>query len=192
MILNGRPFGLTVTRMKSSKSIVDEVASNPNAIGLVGLSWLHSREGDVMVCRLGGGTYRPVMRVRAAIEGTKENIQQIVVTDIPFQRDRISFVAQLRESIQNQTLKNITDVRDESEGNKTRIILSLKPQVDANEVLGTLDRQTQVVDTTLVAGQFFSPAQAHVLRKYYPIWREVYLYTREPRRDVSYGFIAYV
>jgi len=47
-------------------------------------------------------------------------------------------------------------------------------------------------DSTEVSGQFFSPAQAHVLRHYYPIARDVYMYTREPRRDVSYGFIAYV
>jgi len=47
-------------------------------------------------------------------------------------------------------------------------------------------------DSTVVPGQYYSPAQAHVLRKYYPIWREVYLYTRAVSRDVTYGFIAYV
>lgn len=47
-------------------------------------------------------------------------------------------------------------------------------------------------DTTVLPGQFFSPAQAHLLRKYYPITREVHMYTREPRREVSYGFLAYV
>lgn len=47
-------------------------------------------------------------------------------------------------------------------------------------------------DSTVMPGQFFSPAQAHLLRKYYPITREVFMYTREPRREVSYGFLAYV
>lgn len=47
-------------------------------------------------------------------------------------------------------------------------------------------------DSTVVPGQFFSPAQAHILRQYYPITQEVYMYTREVRRDVGYGFIAYV
>lgn len=106
LILKGRRFGPTITRIKSSEALLEEVKKDGNAMGLIGLSWLHGREQDVRVCRLGGGTYRP--------------------------------------------------------------------------------------DTTLVPGQFFSPAQAHVLRKYYPISREVYMYTREPRRDVSYGFIAYV
>ncbi len=47
-------------------------------------------------------------------------------------------------------------------------------------------------DSTVVPGQFFGPSQAHLLRSYYPITREVYMYTREPKRDVSYGFIAFV
>ena len=106
MILHGRRFGPTVTRVKSSGDLIEAVKKGPNAIGLVGLSWLHGHEQEVRVCRLGGGKYQP--------------------------------------------------------------------------------------DSTEVPGQFFSPAQAHVLRKYYPISRDVYMYTREPRRDVTYGFIAYV
>ncbi len=106
LILHGHPFGPTVTKAASSGEVVENVRKDADAIGLVGLSWLHGHEQDVRVCRLGGGSYQP--------------------------------------------------------------------------------------DTTVVAGQFFSPAQAHVFRKYYPISREVYMYTREPRRDVSYGFIAYV
>ena len=106
-ILRGRPFGPPVARVKSSTDLLEAVKKNPDAIGLVGLSWLHGHEGEVRVCRLGGGTYQP--------------------------------------------------------------------------------------DSTEVPGQFFSPAQAHVLRHYYPIWRDVYMYTREPRRnEVTYGFIAYV
>ena len=105
-ILNGKPFGATITRIKSSEKLLGEVKRNPNAIGIMGLGWLHGHEQEVTVCRLGGGSYQP--------------------------------------------------------------------------------------DTAVVRGQFFSPAQAHVLRRYYPMSREVFMYTREPRRDVSYGFIAYV
>jgi phosphate transport system substrate-binding protein len=105
-ILNGKPFGPTITRIKSSDKLIEEVAKNRNGIGLVGVSWLEGHEDGIRVCRLGGGSYQP--------------------------------------------------------------------------------------DSTVVAGQFFSPAQAHILRHYYPITREVYMYTREVRRDVGYGFIAYV
>ena len=192
MILGGRPFGQTVTRMKSSESLVGEVKTNPHAIGLVGLSWLRGHDNDVRVCRLGGGTYRPVVRARAVIEGTRGNQQRIVITELPLQADRLAFMERIRGLVGRKMLNNVSGIRDESEESKIRIVLALETQADAHEVLNSLHRQTQTVDTTLVPGQFFSPAQAHVLRKYYPLSREVYMYTREVRRDVSYGFIAYV
>jgi phosphate transport system substrate-binding protein len=47
-------------------------------------------------------------------------------------------------------------------------------------------------DTTQPPGHYYSPAQANIYRKYYPLSRDVYMYTREWKRDVGYGFIAYV
>lgn len=192
MILEGRPFGKTVTRIKSSEKILEEVKTNPHAIGLVGLSWLRGHDNEVRVCRLGGGTYRPVVRVKAVIEGMRGNQQRIVITELPQQMDRAAFMERIKNLVGSKMLNNVSAIRDESEGSGTHIVLALETQADAHEVLNSLQRQTQVVDTTLIPGQFFSPAQAHVLRKYYPLSREVYMYTREVRRDVSYGFIAYV
>jgi len=47
-------------------------------------------------------------------------------------------------------------------------------------------------DSTQVMGQYYSPIQANVHRRYYPITRLVSLYTREVSRNVGLGFIAYV
>ena len=47
-------------------------------------------------------------------------------------------------------------------------------------------------DSTQPPGLFYSPVQANVYRRYYPITRPVFLYSREVLRDVGYGFIAYV
>jgi phosphate transport system substrate-binding protein len=47
-------------------------------------------------------------------------------------------------------------------------------------------------DTLLVPGQYFSPAQAHVFRGYYPLARPVMIYRREYRTDVGYGLISYI
>ena len=47
-------------------------------------------------------------------------------------------------------------------------------------------------DSTQSVGKYYSPAQAYIYQKYYPITRPVYIYTREVKRDVSLGFIAYV
>lgn len=192
VILNGRPYGRTVTRMKSSDRLLEEVKKNPNAIGVIGVSWLRGHDHEVRVSRVGGGTYRPTIRAKAVIEGVKNSQQRIVITELAQQGDRSAFVATIKRLVDEKVLSSVNDVRDESEGSKVRIVLSLDPRADPDLIVNLLHAHTQVIDTTLVAGQFFSPAAAHVLRKYYPISRDVYMYTREVRRDVGYGFIAYV
>lgn len=47
-------------------------------------------------------------------------------------------------------------------------------------------------DSAQPSGKYYSPEQAYVLTKEYPIIRPVYMYTREVRRDVGLGFISYV
>lgn len=47
-------------------------------------------------------------------------------------------------------------------------------------------------DSTVVPGQFFSPAQAWVYKGYYPITTAVYMYTREVSRDLGVGLITFV
>jgi ABC-type phosphate transport system substrate-binding protein len=190
--LGGKPLGATVIRLKSSEEIIEKVKKNPNAIGLIGLSWLGGHDQEVRVCRLGGGAYRPVMQAKAMIEGTKQKQQRIVVTEPPATMSIPAFIAMVRELVEKKELPNVTTVRNETEGTRTRIVLDIAAQADADEELKALLQHTQTVDTTLVPGQFFSPAQAHVFRRYYPLAREVYMYTREVRRDVSYGFIAFV
>jgi phosphate transport system substrate-binding protein len=46
-------------------------------------------------------------------------------------------------------------------------------------------------DSTQEEGKFYSPHQAYIYKKYYPLWRNVYVYSREIGLVAS-GFIAYV
>jgi len=46
-------------------------------------------------------------------------------------------------------------------------------------------------DSTEPVGRYYTPVQAHVYRKYYPITRPVYIYSREYGYTVAAGFIAY-
>lgn len=191
-ILQGKPVGPTVIRVKTSSDLIEKVKANRNAIGLIGLSWLYGNEDSVRVFRVGGGSYRPVMTATATIEGTKNNDQRIVFTQPPGQMERDEFFGRLKQTADQLKAGSISRIWDESQGALTRIVVALEPNADADHVLRTLSKGTAMTDTTLVAGQFFSPAQAHVFRRYYPMSRDVYMYTREPRRDVSYGFIAFV
>lgn len=46
-------------------------------------------------------------------------------------------------------------------------------------------------DTTEPVGRYYTPAQAHVHRKYYPLTRPVIITSREVIPEVGYGFISY-
>ncbi len=46
-------------------------------------------------------------------------------------------------------------------------------------------------DSTQEEGKMYSPHQAYIYKKYYPLWRNVYIYSREIGLVAS-GFIAYV
>ncbi len=46
-------------------------------------------------------------------------------------------------------------------------------------------------DTTEPVGRYYTPAQAHVHRKYYPLTTPVVIYRREVLPDLGYGFISY-
>jgi phosphate transport system substrate-binding protein len=58
-ILKDKPFTLTAVKFSSSDSLVNYVAGNPNAIGIVGLSWLRSNEDKLTVFALGAPNWRP-------------------------------------------------------------------------------------------------------------------------------------
>ncbi len=47
-------------------------------------------------------------------------------------------------------------------------------------------------DTTVPAGQYYSPAQAYVYKGYYPISTPVYIYSRLVDRNIALGFISFV
>ncbi|MBI5474693.1 MAG: substrate-binding domain-containing protein [Ignavibacteriae bacterium] len=58
-ILKNKPFTLTATKFESSDSLVKYVASNPNAIGIVGLNWLRGNAEKLTVFALGAPNWRP-------------------------------------------------------------------------------------------------------------------------------------
>jgi phosphate transport system substrate-binding protein len=47
-------------------------------------------------------------------------------------------------------------------------------------------------DSLRIAGQYFAPFQAHVYRRYYPLTREVYIYSKADNYSVAAGFITFV
>lgn len=104
-VLKGEKFTSPSIITKSSVEMLQYVSEQPNAIGMVGLNWLHQKKENIIVLKLSD-------------------------PDAP--------------------------------------------------------------DSLEIRGQYFAPFQAHIYRGYYPITRNVYIYSRVDMYSVGAGFISYI
>jgi len=58
-VLSGKPFASSVTVFSTSEKLIQFVKDNPNAIGIVGLSWLQGNEDELRIFALGTPGARP-------------------------------------------------------------------------------------------------------------------------------------
>jgi DNA gyrase subunit A len=98
------------------------------------------RSGIMDAYRTGKGSIR--MRAVAEIEEGKNNRVQIVVTQLPYQSSPSSILNRIGELVDAGELAGIANANDESAKGKTRIVIDLKRDANANVVLNNLFKQT--------------------------------------------------
>ncbi len=93
------------------------------------------------------GRGRIVVRARSEIEEMPGNRQRIVVTEIPYMVNKARLIEKIAEMVHEKSIDGISDIRDESDREGMRIVIELKRDVNANVVLNTLYKHTQLQDT---------------------------------------------
>ena len=93
------------------------------------------------------GRGRIVVRAKSEIEEMPQNRQRIVVTEIPYMVNKAKLIEKIAEMVHEKTIEGISDIRDESDRQGMRIVIELKRDVNANVVLNTLYKHTQLQDT---------------------------------------------
>ena len=93
------------------------------------------------------GRGRIVVRARAEIEQYAANRSRIVVTEIPYQVNKARLVERIAELVHEKKIEGISDLRDETDRNGTRIVIELKRDVNANVVLNLLYKHTSMQET---------------------------------------------
>ncbi len=83
-----------------------------------------------------------VMRGVAEIEETRNNRQRIVITEIPYQVNKASLLIRIAELVRANRIKDIADLRDETDRNGMTIIVELKRGAQAKRVLNQLFKYT--------------------------------------------------
>jgi DNA gyrase subunit A len=137
---------------------------------------ISGREGILSYLKTGKGIVR--IRGKAHTEDTKNGMEQIVITEIPYNVNRATLVTRIAELVSDKEIDGIRDLRDESDEN-TRIVVELKRGEQAKVVINQLFQKTALESSfgvTLLALDMKRPKQMNI--------RELLDCYVEHRRDV--------
>ena len=94
-------------------------------------------------------TGRAKIRVRGVsnIETLPNGKSQIIITELPYMVNKAKLIEKIAELHKDKRIDGITDLRDESDRDGMRVVIELRKDVNANIVLNTLYKHTQLQDT---------------------------------------------
>jgi len=84
-----------------------------------------------------------VIRAKAHIE-EHNNRQRIVITEIPYQVNKIALITKIADLVRNKQIDGISDLRDETDLKGIKIVVEIKREANANVVLNNLYKFTQL------------------------------------------------
>ncbi|CAN5858824.1 DNA gyrase subunit A [soil metagenome] len=103
------------------------------------------RSGIMDAYRTGRGSIR--MRAVAEIEESNKGADKIVVSQLPFQVGPNSVLAKIKELVATKEIEGISDANEESSGNDTRIVITLKRDAPGLVILNNLYKRTPLQTT---------------------------------------------
>ena len=94
-------------------------------------------------------TGRGKIRVRAVtnIETLPNGKSQIIVTELPYMVNKAKLIEKIADLHKEKRIDGITDLRDESNHEGTRVVIELRRDANANVILNQLYKHTQMQDT---------------------------------------------
>ena len=103
---------------------------------------IHGKAGILDAYKTGRGRF--TMRAKAAIENISKDRQAIIVTEIPYQVNKRYLIERMAELVNNKTIEDISDIRDESDRDGMRIVIELKRGAEPQIILNQLFKHTQM------------------------------------------------
>ena len=93
------------------------------------------------------GRGRLVLRAKANIETLKNNRENIVVTELPYQVNKANLIEKMADLVRAGKLNDISNIRDESDRDGMRVVIELKRDAQPAVVLNQLFVHTQMQTT---------------------------------------------
>ncbi|MCB9370700.1 DNA gyrase subunit A [Candidatus Woesearchaeota archaeon] len=79
-----------------------------------------------------------------SIEEIRKGREAIIVEEIPYQVNKLNLINQIVDLVKSEKLRDITDIRDESNKKGIRVVIEVKKDVDPNIVLNQLYQFTSL------------------------------------------------
>ncbi|HVO79289.1 MAG TPA: DNA gyrase subunit A [Terriglobales bacterium] len=103
---------------------------------------IHGKAGILEAYKTGRGRF--MMRAKAAIENITKERQAIIVTEIPYQVNKAKLIERIAELVNNKTIDDVSDIRDESDRDGMRIVVELRRGGEPQLVLNQLYKHTSM------------------------------------------------
>ena len=106
---------------------------------------IHGKAGILDAYKSGRGRF--MMRAKASIENLTKDKQAIIVTEIPYQVNKAKLVERIADLVNDKTIEDIGDVRDESSREGMRIVIELRKGAEPQIILNQLFKHTQMQES---------------------------------------------
>ncbi len=83
-----------------------------------------------------------IMRGRATIEPMRGDREQIIITEVPYQVNKLTMIEKMAELVREKRVEGISDIRDESDRDGYRVVIELKRDAVADVILNQLYKYT--------------------------------------------------
>lgn len=90
------------------------------------------------------GRGRIILRAKANIETLKNDRENIVITEIPYQVNKSNLIEKIADLVREGKINDISNIRDESDRDGLRIVIELKRDAQPPVVLNQLFKHTQM------------------------------------------------
>ncbi len=93
------------------------------------------------------GRGRVIIRAKANIETLKNNKENIIITELPYQVNKANLIEKMADLVRAGKLTDISNIRDESDRDGMRVVVELKRDAQPSVVLNQLFKHTQMQTT---------------------------------------------
>ncbi|MFZ1320055.1 MAG: DNA gyrase subunit A [Ignavibacteria bacterium] len=93
------------------------------------------------------GRGKIILRAKVSIEVEKNGKQNIIISEIPYQVNKVSLIENIAQLVRDKKVEDISDINDESDRDGMRIVIGLKRDGNPQVIVNNLYKHTQMQTT---------------------------------------------